>query len=195
MTLSNGICRALPCVQANAVVRRKISPKFEKGMAEHMTYRGLATLSVRLISIYTFVLAIDAFAVGISALAAPLQLQFQIFSFSARGLTLLVLSAVLYVAAPRLGTAIAPEPSSTSSNPTSDPGVLAATGFAIAGLFLIIPGVAGVAEYLAITPSTPGISVANPGLLWASLVQLLLGVLVFLGSRGLSTIVRMLKAY
>lgn len=166
-----------------------------------MSPRAVATMAVRLIAVY----ALIPFAGTVGSVLNTLLLasydhlpSSMIVANSMRSILLLVASIVLWALARPLGQAITPQEGQMGKGNFDLPS-LAAVGFGITGVVLVVLGAANLAMGPALAGTVPvqmaGVAQTGIGFLYSGLVEVVLGLLVFVGRSGLGRVLSAARRY
>lgn len=158
-----------------------------------MSSAGLGTAIVRLIAVYALVPFSQVLGNSLAVLLDGVPTGALVTASALHAAVLLLLSLLLWLLAPaigqKLGGSLGP-----SDRPPLDADAIAGVGFAILGVLLVVLAAGSLVEawaYLAFSHTAPGFPPAVLGpsetaLIYSGIAQLVLGLLVFLGRRGLA---------
>lgn len=167
-----------------------------------MSPRAVATMAVRLIAVYALIPFVRSLGSLLTLLPQTSQIpgpSLFIMADAASSGVMLGLIIALWLLSVPLGRAIAPgdEAGATSG---LDLRSLSSVGFGIIGIVLVVFALSGAALGLALaTPADisayTGVAQEGRGYLWSGLVELVLGLLVFVGRSGLGRVLSAARRY
>lgn len=152
-----------------------------------MSARQISTLAVRILALYTVVLAAQAVT---DLLLYSLQPTLSsLGEFIIRPLFLLLVAAALWYMAPRIGRALSPEDHPPAAPSQIQARTLAEVGYGMVALALLVPAGGGLVQYAVLASAAPYPYPSNLNviaLLWNCVAQCVLAMVIFVGRKGLA---------